>query len=328
LSNLFFVTTRGLMSSTVEQPESDRVWSVELNGINPIEQQERHGHPIELFWIWFAGNIGILGVVYGAQYLAGNGLNLWQSLIIGLVATAVSFIFVGILSIPGVWGGAPMLTLSRAIFGTRGNLGPTLISWISLVGWETILVITSTYALLALFRVVGIQTSPVWTLISIIILAAAVVACGYWGHATLVWLQRLATWVFSILTIIIIAFLIPQTDWHRLLSQPPGPWDTGVVTSFIIVMGNGHWLDQLGRGLCPLPAPQEFGNGHHVLDNLWRYAAALCADDCRRPAGFPSYRCLESISRPSGNHSAGAALVAGNSLLADRYRRTAGGCRS
>src|SRR5579884_749961 len=235
LSNLFFVTTRGLMSSTVEQPESDRVWSVELNGINPIEQQERHGHPIELFWIWFAGNIGILGVVYGAQYLAGNGLNLWQSLIIGLVATAVSFIFVGILSIPGVWGGAPMLTLSRAIFGTRGNLGPTLISWISLVGWETILVITSTYALLALFRVVGIQTSPVWTLISIIILAAAV-ACGYWGHATLVWLQRLATWVFSILTIIIIAFLIPQTDWHRLLSQPPGPWDTGVVTSFIIVM--------------------------------------------------------------------------------------------
>jgi hypothetical protein len=26
-----------------------------------------------------------------------------------------------------------MLTLSRAPFGTRGNLGPTLISWISLV---------------------------------------------------------------------------------------------------------------------------------------------------------------------------------------------------
>jgi nucleobase:cation symporter-1, NCS1 family len=222
--------------STVQQPESDRVWSVEMNGINPIEQQERHGRPVELFWIWFAGNIGILGVVYGAQYLAGNGLNLWQSLIVGLLATTVSFVFVGILSIPGVRGGAPMLTLSRAVFGTRGNLGPTLVSWISLVGWETILVITSAYALLALLRIVGLQTSPIWTLISIVVLAAAVVACGYWGHATLVWLQRLATWVFGILTVVIIAFLLPQTDWHRLLSQPQGPWDTGLVTAFIIVM--------------------------------------------------------------------------------------------
>jgi nucleobase:cation symporter-1, NCS1 family len=222
--------------STVQQPESDRVWSVEMNGINPIGQEERHGRPLELFWIWFAGNIGILGVVYGAQYLAGNGLNLWQSLFIGLVATTVSFIFVGILSIPGVRGGAPMLTLSRAVFGTRGNLGPTLVSWISLVGWETILVITSAYAFLALLRVAGLQTNPVWTLISIIVLAGAVVACGYWGHATLVWLQRAVTWVFGILTVVIIVFLIPQTDWHKVVSQPMGPWDTGLLASFIIVM--------------------------------------------------------------------------------------------
>ncbi|MDQ2904647.1 MAG: cytosine permease [Chloroflexota bacterium] len=222
--------------STIRQPESDRVWSVEMNGINPIDQQERHGRPLELFWVWFAGNIGILGVVYGAQYLAGNGLNLWQSLFIGLVATAVSFIFVGILSIPGVWGGAPMLTLSRAVFGTRGNIGPTLVSWISLVGWETILVITSTYALLALLRVVGVQTNPFWTFVCILLLAVAVVVCGYWGHATLIWLQRAATWVFGILTVVIIVFLVPQTDWHKVLSQPMGPWDTGLVTAFIIVM--------------------------------------------------------------------------------------------
>jgi len=231
--------------SAVQQPESDRVWSVEMNGINPIGQEQRHGKPFELFWIWFAANIGILGVVYGAQYLAGNGLNLWQSLFIGLLATVVSFIFVGILSIPGVWGGAPMLTLSRAVFGTRGNIGPTLVSWISLVGWETILVITSTYAFLALLRVVGLQTNPFWTFISIIVLAAAVVACGYWGHATLVWIQRAVTWVFGILTVVIIAFLIPQTDWHRLLNQPMGPWDTGLVAAFIIVMaGTGiGWIN-------------------------------------------------------------------------------------
>lgn len=224
------------MSRAVQQPESDQVWSVEMNGINPIDQEQRHGKPTELFWIWFASNIGILGIVYGAGYLTGNGLNLWQSLVVGLIATAVSFLFVGILSIPGVWGGAPMLTLSRAIFGTRGNIGPTLVSWISLVGWETFLVIASAGALTELLTIFGISVNPVWTVVSIIVLSTAVVACGYWGHATLVWMQRAVTWIFGILTLILIAFIVPQTNWNKLLSQPPGPWDTGVATAFVIIM--------------------------------------------------------------------------------------------
>ncbi len=222
--------------SAVQQPEEDQVWSVEMSGIEPIAQQKRHGKPLELFWVWFASNVSILGVVYGAGYLTGNGLNLWQSLAVGLIATAVSFFFVGLLSIPGVWGGAPMLTLSRAVFGTRGNFGPTLISWISLVGWETVLVIASTGALLELLQVFGIQANAVWTVLGIIVLSTAVVACGYWGHATLVWLQRAATWIFGILTIVIIAFILPQTNWGKIVNQPPGPWDTGVVTAFVIVM--------------------------------------------------------------------------------------------
>src|ERR1700724_29820 len=93
---------------------SDQVWSIEQHGIEHITDEERHGVPFELFWIWFASNVGILGVVYGAGYLTGSGLNLWQGLVVGLIATAVSFVFVGLLSIPGIWGGAPMLTLSRA----------------------------------------------------------------------------------------------------------------------------------------------------------------------------------------------------------------------
>ncbi|HAT44420.1 MAG TPA: allantoin permease, partial [Ktedonobacter sp.] len=122
------------MSTT--NPASDQVWSIELNGINPIADEERHGSPFELFWVWFASNVGILGIVYGA-ILFSAGLNLWQSVFVALVASAISFALVGVLSVAGVRGGAPMLTLSRAPFGSRGNFGPTLISWISFVGWET-----------------------------------------------------------------------------------------------------------------------------------------------------------------------------------------------
>lgn len=230
--------------SVQQQPEADRAWAIELHGIDPIKDEERHGSPFELFWIWFAGNVGILGVVYGG-ILAGAGLNLWQSIFVALVASGVSFALVGVLSIAGIRGGAPMLTLSRAAFGPRGNIFPTLISWISLVGWETVIVVTAAYALLGLLNLVGLPSNALWTVVSLVIVAALVVLFGLLGHATLVWIQRAATWLFGILTLVIVVFLIAQTQWAKVLAAPPGPWDSGVLATLsIVAAGTGiGWIN-------------------------------------------------------------------------------------
>jgi NCS1 family nucleobase:cation symporter-1 len=227
-----------------EQQQADRVWAIELHGIEPIDDYERHGSPFELFWVWFAANIGILGIVYGG-ILTSSGLNLWQSLLVALIAPAISFLLVGALSIAGKWGGAPMLTLSRAPFGIRGNLLPTLISWISLVGWETITVITAAYALLGLLNLSGLPSNTLWTIVSLVIIAFLVVAIGLLGHATLVWIQRAATWVFGLLTLVIVIFLLARTNWPVVLAARPGPWDTGVLATLSIIMaGTGiSWVN-------------------------------------------------------------------------------------
>ncbi|WP_376795648.1 purine-cytosine permease family protein [Thermogemmatispora sp.] len=222
-----------------QQPEADRPWAIELHGIEPIGDDERHGAPTELFWVWFAANIGILGIVYGG-ILTAAGLNLWQSLLVAVVGSAGSFVLVGVLSVAGKWGGAPMLTLSRAPFGSRGNLGPTLISWISLVGWETVTVITAAYALLGLLALLGLPATPVWTLVSLVVVALLVVVFGLLGHATLVWIQRAATWIFGLLTLVVVLFLLAKTDWAKILAAPPGPWDSGVLATLsIVIAGTG-----------------------------------------------------------------------------------------
>lgn len=232
------------MSKTQSQPTSDQVWSIELNGINPIKDEERHGKPFELFWIWFASNIGVLGIVYGG-ILYSSGLNLWQSIFVALVGSGVSFVLVGILSLAGVWGGAPMLTLSRAPFGTRGNIGPTLISWLSLVGWETVIVITAAYALLGLLNLAGLPSNALWTIVSLVVVAVLVVVLGLLGHATLVWIEQLATWLFGLLTLVIVVFLVAKTNWTTILSMRPGPWDSGVLATLsIIAAGTGiGWVN-------------------------------------------------------------------------------------
>jgi nucleobase:cation symporter-1, NCS1 family len=227
-----------------EQRSADQVWAVELQGIEPVLDQDRHGTPFELFWIWFAANIGILGIVYGG-ILAAAGLNLWQSALVAFTGSAGSFLLVGAVSVAGKWGGAPGLTLSRAPFGVRGNLGPTLLSWISLVGWETISVITAAYALLGLLAILGLPPNQIWTIVSLILIALLVVGAGLLGHATLVWIQRAATWVFGLLTLVIVIFLIEKTNWTVVTRGAPGSWGSGVLATFsIIAAGTGiSWIN-------------------------------------------------------------------------------------
>jgi len=230
--------------SEVSQPLADRVWSIELHGIDPISDTERHGTPFELFWVWFAADIGILTIIYGG-ILAAAGLNFWQSIFVTLAGTILPFALVGVLSLAGIWGGAPMLTLSRAVFGSRGNIGPTLISWCTLVGWETVLVVTAAYALLGLLNLAGVPSNGFWTVLSLLAVVALVIPCSLLGHATLVWIQRAATWIFGILTLVVVALLIGQTNWAQVMSMKPGPWDSGVLATLsIVAAGTGiGWIN-------------------------------------------------------------------------------------
>lgn len=105
-----------------------------------VPAADRKGTPKELFFIWFAGNIGILGVVYGAM-IVGFQLSFLQSLL-AAAAGALSFALVGYLSLAGRDAGTTTFVLSRAAFGFKGNYIPTFMGWINLVGWLAVGVVT------------------------------------------------------------------------------------------------------------------------------------------------------------------------------------------
>jgi purine-cytosine permease-like protein len=120
-----------------------RPLQIEMNGINVISESERKGHPRDLFWPWFAANISVLGISYGA-FVLGFGISFWQALIVGVVGIVLSFLACGFISVAGKRGSAPTMVLSRAAFGVNGNKLPAAISWLLTVGWETVLVILAT----------------------------------------------------------------------------------------------------------------------------------------------------------------------------------------
>ena len=140
-----------------------------------------------------------------------------------------------------------MLTLSRAVFGVRGNVLPTLVSWISLLGWECVTVITGTLTVEALLQAIfGLGSSAVLSLLSMVIFGALVIALGLLGHATLIVVQKYSTWIFGILTLIVSIFLLASTNWSSVLHSPSGNWVSGFLPALSIIMaGTGlGWVNQ------------------------------------------------------------------------------------
>ncbi|MFF2908352.1 purine-cytosine permease family protein [Paenibacillus sp. NPDC057934] len=203
-----------------------------------IPSDERTGSPKELFFIWFAGNIGILGVVYGALIVSYH-LSFIQS-VLAAAAGALSFALVGYLSLSGLKSGGTTFVLSRAVFGVKGNYIPNLLGWLSLIGWLAVNVITGTLTLMSLFGLFGIGQSAVLTVISLALFVVLILTSNLFGQNVLVKVQTFFTYVFGALTFLILVILIPQTDWTALLKMSNGNWLNGFLPALsIIIAGTG-----------------------------------------------------------------------------------------
>src|SRR6185437_13276324 len=110
-----------------------RPLQVETNGINVIAENERKGHPHDLFWPWFAANVSVLGISYGS-FVLGFGISFWQAVIVGVVGIVLSFLACGVIAVAGKRGSAPTMVLSRAAFAVNGNTLPARLS--TIVGAE------------------------------------------------------------------------------------------------------------------------------------------------------------------------------------------------
>lgn len=217
--------------------------AVEERGIEPVPASEQKGNPIELFWVWFAANLSVLGLPIGAWVVYGS-LNMWQLILASAIGAAGSFAIVGLVSIAGQRSGAPTLTVSRATFGTRGNFGPTIVAIISRWGWETVNAVTASYALLAIFNIIFGTSSnpkeqPLLAALGVVLFIAATLFVSGLGHSVLLQVQKWATWIFGALTVIVVVFLLFQVDWATVMSTPAGGIGGVLLGIGVVASGTG-----------------------------------------------------------------------------------------
>ncbi len=234
--------------------------AVEQRGIEPVPDAERNGNPLQLFWVWFAANISILGLPLGATLVAVQFLNVWQSVLVAVIGAAGSFALVGVVSVAGRRGGAPSMTLSRATFGNRGNFGPTVVSLLSRLGWETVNTTTGAFVLISLFTILFGSASdaklvPGLTLIAISVFELCTLLVSGLGHAAILVIQKWATWIFGALNVVVGAFLVTTVDWHAVAAMPAGPFSAVLTGIAVIAGGTGIGWANAGADMARYQRP-------------------------------------------------------------------------
>src|SRR6266567_1496157 len=192
-----------------------RPLQVEMNGINVIAESERKGHPRDLFWPWFAANVSVLGLSYGA-FVLGFGISFWQAAVVSVVGIVLSFLACGFIAVAGKRGSAPTMVLSRAAFGVNGNKLPAVISWVLTVGWETVLVILATLATATVFARLGWGGGDGTKVVALIIVVVLTILGGVMGFDLIMRMQTWITIVTGVFTVVFIALVADKIHWHTV----------------------------------------------------------------------------------------------------------------
>jgi purine-cytosine permease-like protein len=220
-----------------------RPLQVEMNGINVIAESERKGHPRDLFWPWFAANVSVLGLSYGA-FVLGFGISFWQALIVSAVGIVLSFLACGFISVAGKRGSAPTMVLSRAAFGVNGNKLPAAISWVLTVGWETVLVILATLATATVFKQLGWGGGDGTKVVALIIVVALTIFGGVMGFDLIMRLQTVITIVTGVATVVFIALVADHIHWHTVSGIHSGSAQAVIGALVFVMTGFGlGWVN-------------------------------------------------------------------------------------
>src|SRR5258708_16108202 len=176
---------------------ADEFLKVELRGLEPVPDAERHGHPRELFFIWAEALADFFSFVAGAL-LISLGLGVWDSIAVLVLGAVAGGVLLGPLSVTGVRTGLPQIVFSRLAFGRRGAAIGGLLTLLIAIGWfsyDCAIAVTTTKAL----PVFG-AGPPAWAVaLMLVAMVAGCILVAVFRHRTITLLQTLPAPTFLLL---------------------------------------------------------------------------------------------------------------------------------
>ncbi|MDA8318314.1 MAG: cytosine permease [Actinomycetota bacterium] len=222
---------------------SDKAFAVEQHGVDLIPDEERHGKPFDLFWVWLGANVIFTYVIDGAIIL-GFGLSFWPA-VLAIVVGNLFMILVGLGAVAGPRAGTATLLVSRSAFGVLGNIPAALLSWITVVGWEAVNLVIATFALYQLAVTVHLPGGTVTKAACLVLIMVVTFVVAVWGHQTIVVMQRWFSIALGVGTLVLAVFVFPKLHLHFATAPLAArtPFASWLLAVLVIAAGAFSWVN-------------------------------------------------------------------------------------
>jgi NCS1 family nucleobase:cation symporter-1 len=238
----------------------EQVARLEINTIQPVPLDARHGKARDLFTVWFGTNLQFLAIVTGA--LAVTAFHLpFGAAVVGIVAgNLVGAVFMALHAAQGPTLGVPQMVQTRGQFGAVGSLLVVGIVIIMYVGFFASNLVMGGEALASLVR--GATATPGIALGALLGLVAAV-----YGHDLIHAYARVMTYVSGVVLLLTAVWII---------------WVHGLPVGFL-TRNSFTWSGFLG--IVSTGALWQLSYAPYVSD----YSRYMPRDTGARPAFWASY---------------------------------------
>ena len=138
------------------------------------------------------------------------------------------------------------MVLSRAAYGVHGGRFPAALSYILLVGWETVLVSLATLATATVFGRLGWGDGNPTKIVAFLLVAGIVVFSGIFGFNLIMRLQTVLTVLLTVLTVGYMLLTFSHINWGTVSSLPSG--SPQAVIGALIFAATGFGLGWVNSG--------------------------------------------------------------------------------
>ena len=119
-------------------------------------------------------------------------------------------------------------------------------SWVLLVGWETVLVSLATLATATVFERIGWSSGNATKVIAFVVVAAIIVGAGVLGFDAIMKLQTYLTVVLAVVTVGYIALTLDDVDWSAVSAVPSG--STAAFVGAVVFAMTGFGIGWVNAG--------------------------------------------------------------------------------
>ena len=212
------------------------VFAVEMRGFDHIPETERNMTLASVGPMWLGADINLFTVSIGCVAVS-MGLSLWQA-ILACVVGNLPYAYLGVASVGTVRAGVPVTTLSRSVYGVRGNRIHAFLTWSASICFEVFNAVFGALAWLSLMGLLGFNKDGVpEKLLAVVIQLALGGGIAVFGHATMVFLQRFFGFALGAVFLVVLAVTIPQAPAHLASVHHPSLSGLALTAAFMSACG-------------------------------------------------------------------------------------------